>query len=83
MRKVYKTQIQRQCPDCRVDIIGRHGVVITSLDGRRKYVSVRHRIADKDPLTVRLVYWLVPAVIWMSAMLMLFSVVLMAAYGML
>ena len=81
MRKAYKNQIQRQCPDCRVDIIGRHGVVITSLDGHRKYVSVRHRIADKDPLTVRLVYWLVPAVIWMFAMLMLFSIVMMAAYG--
>ncbi len=66
MRKMYKAQIQRQCPDCRVDVVGRHGVVITGVDGRRKYVSVRHRIADK-----------------MSAMLMLFSVVLMTAYGIL
>ena len=81
MRKVHKTQIQRQYPDCRVDVISRHGVVITSSDGRRKYVSVRHRITDREPFTVWLAYWLVPAVIWMFAMLMLFSVVLMAAYG--
>ena len=83
MRKVHKTQIQRQYPDCRVDVISRHGVVITSSDGRRKYVSVRHRITDREPFTVRLVYWLVPAVIWMFAMLMLFSTVMMAAYGIL
>ena len=83
MRKVHKVQIQRQCPGCRVDVVGRHGVVITGVDGRRKYISVRHRIVDREPFTVRLVYWLVPAVIWMFAMLMLFSVVLMAAYGIL
>lgn len=81
MRKVHKTQIQSQYPDCRVDVISRHGVVITSSDGRRKYVSVRHRITDREPALVRLVGWLVPVVIWMFAMLMLFSVVLMAAYG--
>ena len=33
MRKVHKTQIQRQYPDCRVDVISRHGVVITSSGG--------------------------------------------------
>lgn len=85
MERTNQKQIQRYCnrnyPDCRVDITGRHGVVITDIEGHRRRISVRRRITDKEPPIIGLVYLIVPGFIWMMALIMLFTLIMAKVYG--
>lgn len=75
-------RIEKEYPDCRIQFTGPHSAVVISEGGRWKRVVFRRRIVDK-PLSswITLSSWLIPAVIWMAAMLMAMTLVAMAALG--
>ncbi len=73
---------KEEYPGCYAQITGRRSAVIVREDGRCQPVVLRRRIEDRPCLDwVRLANWLIPAVIWMTAMLMGMALVGMAAVG--
>lgn len=80
MRTLHKAQYDH--PSCYAQITGQRSAVIIQEDGYCEPVTFRQRITDRPRIDwVRLAGWLIPAVIWLAAMLMAMTLVAMAALG--
>lgn len=75
-------RMEKEYPGCRIQFTGPHSAVVISEGGRWKRVVFRKRIVDKSLSSwITLSSWLIPAVIFATAMLMVMTLVAMAALG--
>ena len=84
-REISKDRIERytlkSVPGSRVDVTDKHSFVVTSMDGRRKVVTIKKRIAEaENDWIIDLVYQAVPAMIAATAAAMLVGYML-ACWG--
>lgn len=81
MKTLHKTQ--HESTSCYTQITGQCSVVIIREDGHCEPVTFQHRIREGRPHLnwVGVAAWLIPAVIFVTAMLMAMTLVAMAALG--
>lgn len=80
METLHKTK--HDYTDCHIQITGQSSAVIIREDGHCEPVTFRRRIAGRPRIDwVRLAAWLIPAAIWLAAMLMSVTLVVMTVLG--
>lgn len=85
-REISKERIERYAlksvPDSRIDVTDKHSFVVTSMDGRRKVVTIKKRIVEaENDWIIDLAYQIVPAMIAATAAAMLVGYVIFACWG--
>ena len=85
-REISKNHIERcafkSVPGSRVDVTDKHSFVVTSMDGRRKVVTIKKRIVEaEDDWIIDLAYQAVPAIIAAAAAAMLVGYMIFACWG--
>lgn len=85
-REISKERIERYAlksvPDGRVDVTDKHSFVVTSMDGRRKVVTIKKRIVEaENDWIIDLAYQIVPAMIAATAAAMLVGYMISTCWG--
>lgn len=85
-REISKDRIERYAfksvPGSRVDVIDKHSFVVTSMDGRRKVITIKKRIVEaENDWIIDLAYQMVPAMIAATAAAMLVGYMISACWG--